>query len=104
MSEILLTGIVLDEQTELSLEEVMQACVCDREWIMALVEQGVIDVCTEFDTQSNAQWRFSGECLRVVRIATRLRKDLGLDAVGAALAVELMREIDSLRARLAQYE
>jgi len=35
-----------------------------------------------------------------VRTAARLRRDLELDAAGIALALELLDEIDLLRARL----
>jgi hypothetical protein len=37
-------------------------------------------------------------------LATRLRRDLGLNYAGAALACELLARIDELEARLRRYE
>jgi len=45
-------------------------------------------------------WRFPGASLRRARVAARLVRDLQVDLAGVALAVELLEEIDRLRARL----
>jgi chaperone modulatory protein CbpM len=47
-----------------------------------------------------AQWRFSGSSLRRARLALRLSQDLEVNAPGVALALDLMDEIEELRARL----
>ena len=39
-----------------------------------------------------------------LRLATRLRRDLGLNYAGAVLACELLARIDALEARLRRYE
>ena len=49
-------------------------------------------------------WRFEAVCVRRVSRAQRLRRDLGVNLAGAALAVELLEELDRLRARLRRYE
>jgi chaperone modulatory protein CbpM len=44
-----------------------------------------------------AEWRFSGAQLRRARIALRLERDLGVNAAGVALALELLEELEQLR-------
>ena len=43
------------------------------------------------------EWRFSGAQLRRARIALRLERDLGVNAAGVALALELLEELEQLR-------
>ena len=64
----------------------------ERESIVELIEQGVID------RQSGGL--FSGEVLRRARIAVRLQRDLGLNAAGASLVLELLERIEAHRAWL----
>ncbi|HEB87225.1 MAG TPA: hypothetical protein ENI68_09475, partial [Gammaproteobacteria bacterium] len=42
-------------------------------------------------------WCFSGPSLRRARIAVHLQQDLGVNLVGAALVLDLMEELESLR-------
>ena len=87
----ILTGIPVEETTEFTLGELSRACGKPAEWILALVEEGVTD---------QTQWRFRGYCLRRVRIVHRLESDLGVNLAGAALALELLEEIEELRNRI----
>jgi chaperone modulatory protein CbpM len=57
------------------------------------VEEGVLEVAA-VDTD---EWRFRGGALRRARIAMRLQRDLELNLVGVALALDLMDEIQRLR-------
>jgi chaperone modulatory protein CbpM len=61
--------------------------------VVEWVEEGVISV-LEADA---AQWRFSGAQLRRARIALRLERDLGINAAGVALVLELLEELQQLR-------
>jgi chaperone modulatory protein CbpM len=92
----ILTGIVLDEDSDLSLEELARACGIEREWILQLVAEGVIAPANE----APEHWRFQGESLRRARTASRLAHDLDINLSGIALALDLLDEIESLRARL----
>lgn len=91
-------GALLDEQCELTLGELCRACGLPAEQLLALVEEGVIE------PRGRGQWRFSAVCVHRVRRARRLERDLGLNLAGAALAVELLEEIEQLRARLHRLE
>jgi len=95
-----LTGIIVEEATVFTLGELSRACDKPAEWILALVEEGVIEPVG--DDQS--QWQFPGHCLRRVRIIQRLESDLGLNLAGAALALELLEEVEELRNRIAVME
>lgn len=92
----LLNGDVLEEDVELTLAELSSACRLPAERLLEMVEYGLIEPLGG----QPGRWRFSGVSVRRVRCAQRLRQDLGVNLAGAALAVELLEEIDRLRARL----
>jgi chaperone modulatory protein CbpM len=89
-------GIAPDDSTELTLSEVCRACEVQTEFIVGLVEEGVLAPAG----REPPSWRFTYVHLRRVRVASRLHRDLGLNVAGAALALELLEEIEALRARL----
>ena len=93
MEDKTLTGVLLDEQVYLSLQEICEACSCRREWIIELVEYGVLE---PLEAQRD-EWRFTGSSLVTARTATRLQRDLGVNVAGVALAVDLLEEIQALR-------
>lgn len=96
----LLTGEIIEEQVELTLSDLCRACQMPAEHVFDLVEQGVIEPVGS----DPARWRFSGISVRRVRCAQRLRQDLGVNVAGAALAIELLEELERLRARLRRLE
>jgi chaperone modulatory protein CbpM len=100
MTEKTLTGVLLDEHVELSLTEISRTCATSTEWIIALVEEGAI----EPEGTEPAEWRFAGSSVQRVQTAIRLQRDLDINAAGVALALELLEEIETLRARLAVFE
>jgi chaperone modulatory protein CbpM len=87
---------ILEEQTRLSLADLCRACAVDAERIIELVDAGVL----EARGREPARWIFAGASLHRARKALRLQRDLDIDLAGAALALELLDEIASLRARL----
>ena len=95
-----LTGIVLDEQVELSIQELCHACSTSTKWVVELVDEGVL----EPKGHEQTHWRFSGASLVRARAAMRLQRDLGINLAGIALALDLMEEIDTLRERLGRLE
>jgi chaperone modulatory protein CbpM len=87
---------ILEEQTQLTLDDLCHACAVHTEQIIELVDIGVLEPIGG----DPAHWRFGGTSLRRARMALRLQRDLDIDLAGAALALELLDEIDSLRTRL----
>ena len=99
-NQILLTGILIEDTTEFTLGELSRACDKPDEWILALVEEGVIEPVGP----DQIHWHFRGNCLRRVRIVQRLESDLGVNLAGAALVLELLDELEALRKRIAVLE
>ena len=95
-----IAGIVLSEQQTVTLDELAGLCTVERSWVIELVEQGALEPLGP----ESEEWSFSAAALGRVRTAARLRRDLELDTAGIALALELLDEIDWLRARLRSLE
>ncbi|MGD2074248.1 MAG: chaperone modulator CbpM [Gammaproteobacteria bacterium] len=93
-------GILLDETIEFSLNELCHVCRVHSEVIVELVEVGVV----EPRGQEPAKWRFPGSALRRMQRAVRLQHDLGINAAGVALALDLLDEIERLRDHLGTLE
>ena len=93
-------GDLLDNDAEMSLAELCSACALSEAQIIELVDQGVIDPVG----REPARWRFVGVSLRRIRITRNLQRDLGVNAPGAALALDLLEELEELRARLRRFE
>ena len=100
MNQETLTGIVLDETVELTLIELSQACSSSTEWVIELVEEGIL----EHTGRDEAQWQFSGASLLRARAAMRLQQDLEINLAGVALALDLMEQIETMRERLRRLE
>jgi chaperone modulatory protein CbpM len=92
------TGLILEDQTELSLDDLCRACAAQTERIVELVDEGLL---TPAYT-APGEWRFTGVHVQRARVALRL--DLGVNLAGAALALELLEELDILRARVLRLE
>ena len=95
-SELLLTGHIVEEQVELTLSDLCLACAVQAERIVELVDEGVLQPAGV----EPGHWRFGGASLRRASVALRLQRDLEINLAGVALALELLDEIESLRARL----
>lgn len=97
MSNQILEGILINENTEITITELCEACECQEEWIIELVSEGVIDPINDRDEN---HWRFSGNCVSKAHAALRLKRDLGVNLAGVALALDLIDEIEKLKRRL----
>ena len=104
--QTILDGMLLDEQAELTLNDLCCACSSSAEWIIELVEEGAlepvilkIDTNKPYDEQQN-QWRFTGYSLQRAQTAMRLQRDLNINLAGIALALELLEEISTLQEQL----
>lgn len=89
-------GLILEEQTELTLPELSRACAVQAELIIELVGEGVLTPVGH----APEHWRFTGLHLSHAKVALRLQRDLGVNLAGAALALQLLAEIETLRAQL----
>jgi chaperone modulatory protein CbpM len=87
---------VIGEATLITFSELCVACNVSPDWVAGLVEQGAIEVVGP----TQQEWRFTSFSLLRVAKAKRLERDLGLNLPGIALALDLLEQIDEMRARL----
>ncbi|PPD49177.1 MAG: MerR family transcriptional regulator [Methylobacter sp.] len=89
------TGTIIEDDT-LTLEQLCNACGAPTDWVISLVDESII----EPDGEEVHSWRFSGDSLVRVRSALSLERDLGVNLPGIALALDLMEELERLRAQI----
>lgn len=87
---------ILEEQAQLTLDDLCCACSVSAEQIIELVDVGVLEPIGV----EPACWNFDGISLNRAQVALRLQRDIGMDLIGAALALELLDEIKLLRTHL----
>ena len=95
-----IAGVLIEEHTDLTLADLSGACAVEIESIVALVDEGVVEPAGD----ERGQWRFSGAQLRRAAMALRLQRDLGVNPAGVALVLDLLDEVDRLRAQLGARE
>lgn len=91
-----LQGQVVEEELHLTLTELCRACDMAEEHVTTWVFEGVL----EPTGQVPQDWQFGGPALRRARLALRLARDLDINPAGVALALDLLDQIDDLKARL----
>jgi chaperone modulatory protein CbpM len=84
----------------LSLIELSTFCHVQTDWVIALVDYGVLEPLGN----DASDWHFAAPYVLRARKARRLTHDLGLNLAGVALVLELIEERDALARRLAQLE
>jgi len=88
-----LRGTVLDEDLTLTLREVCEVCGVEEVSVVEMVREGIAD---PLDPEAGS-WKFSGLAVTRIRTAHRLQRDLRVNLAGAALALDLLEEIERLR-------
>jgi len=84
----------------LSLSELTMFCDTSSEWIIRLVDYGVVTPVSA----AASEWEFTPPHIARARKAARLMRDLGLNVAGVALVLDLMEERDALARKLAIME
>lgn len=97
-----LVGVVLEEQVDITVDQICALCRVEHTQVVHLVEEGVIDPLPPTPALS-AQWRFSGEALSRARRTLRLQRELELNPAAAALVLDLLDEVASLRQALRDF-
>lgn len=85
-----LQGVLLDRRIRFSLSEMCHACAVESELVIEMVQEGVI----EAEGSEPEEWQFHGESLVRARRAIRLVRDLRVNWPGAALALNLLEELE----------
>jgi chaperone modulatory protein CbpM len=89
-------AVIVETEVQFSLTELSRICGVEAALLEALVQEGVLTPRGD----GPAEWRFAGAILSRARTATRLLRDLELSASGAALVIDLVEEIEALKAQL----
>lgn len=95
--EDLISGILLDENFRLTFVEVCQLCDVSAETVIALVNEGVVEISME--SEDPHRWQFDAIAFQRLKTALRLERDLGVNPAGAALVLDLLEELEDLRRR-----
>lgn len=90
---VALSGIVLDEEASFNLCELCRLCDVSADYVIEMIEEGVLAP----TGRVSKDWIFCGLDVRRVQIAVRLQQDLRVNLPGAALALELLEELEILR-------
>ena len=81
----------------LTLSELTMFCDANADWVIQLVDHGVVTPITRRTTE----WEFTPPHIARARKAARLMRDLGLNVAGVALVLDLIEERDALARKLA---
>ena len=92
----LLTGSVIGDEGVLSIEELARTCSAEAKWIIELVAVGVLGP----QGTDISRWRFRAADLTCARRVARLQRDFEASLDAAAVMLDLLDQIERLRARL----
>jgi len=92
----IITGMLIDDDRLLTLADLCRACGVHAEVITDMVEYGIIE--PSGDTAGH--WQFTGGCLWRVTTVVHLQRDLEVNLAGAALALDLIEEVQELRRQI----
>jgi chaperone modulatory protein CbpM len=88
-----ISAVLLDESVELTLTEVCAACRVSEDLVVEIVAEGIVEPLGA----NRAHWRFSGVAVARIQRVIRLQHDFDVNLPGAALALELLEEVERLR-------
>ena len=116
MGKLIIKGVLLDEHIHFTLSEFTRACSRRTElrselrsglrtesrtrWRTQLIAELVDEGILEPKGSGPEDWLFPSASLTRARKAMRLHQDLQVNMAGIALALELMDQVETLRARL----
>lgn len=89
----LIDVILLDETVQFSLAELCSSCEVTQDYVIEIVAEGIVEPLGD----APERWRFSGVALTRVQRVLRLQRDFGVNLPGAALALDLIEEVERLR-------
>jgi len=94
-SELIASGVRLGEEAWLELDEFARACGVDNAFVRMLVDEGLVALPAEAPP-----WCFGGAELARVRRIRRLQRDFEANLQSVAVMLDLIDEVERLRAAL----
>jgi chaperone modulatory protein CbpM len=98
MATVTVTTTALSASHPLAATELAHACGAGIEWVVQLVEVGIIE--SREPGEQPEQWRFHSSDLQCALDARRLERDFGVGLDAAALILDLEHEVRRLKAVL----
>ena len=90
---------VLDDSTTWGITEICTLCRVENELVREMVNEGMVIP----EGNSPETWRFNGLAVKRIQVTMRLQSDLRVNLPGAALVLDLLEELEELRALLGQF-
>ncbi len=87
------TTFLLDENTSCTLQELCNFCNQSKDLVREMIDEGILVPVGS----SPDQWRFGLREIHRVQTTHRLIRDLQVNMAGAALALDLLEELEELR-------
>ncbi|MBU0946834.1 MAG: chaperone modulator CbpM [Proteobacteria bacterium] len=84
---------VFDETSAYCLKDLCRLCRVHAQFIHDLIDEGILSP----QGTDPRDWRFGAVEIKRIEISVRLQKDLHINLAGAALALDLLEEIEELR-------
>lgn len=105
-----LSGAIFEEESEITLDQLTYRFQVTYREIVAMVDEGILeprpgqfqsgcDTGHDSHQQQHEEWLFDSQALKRLMITLRLQRDLGINLAGAALALDLLEQIDTLTSR-----
>ena len=91
-----LPGPIFEEITEITIVELREVCSIETKLVDEMIDEGILEPISGLGEKR----RFPYNSVRRTRTVIHLRRDLGLNLAGAALALDLLERIENLRAQL----
>ncbi len=98
MASVSITTTTLSASHPLAAGELAHACGAQIDWVVQLVEVGIIESRTPAERPDD--WRFHGGDLQSALEARRLERDFGVGLDAAALILDLEHEVRRLKGAL----
>ncbi len=96
MTHKIITGIVIQRESPLTLEELAQAVHLKADIIIEMVEYRLLQP----RGKSPENWQFDDICLKRAKTAASFYRDLEINLSGVAIVVDLLERIEQLEQQL----
>lgn len=92
---VIAVGVWLEDEHALDLQGLAEACGVDAGFVHRLVDDGLLQPSVELPA-----WRFGGAALARARRICRLQRDFDASLQSVAVMLDLIDEVEQLRARI----
>ena len=91
---------LLDDSAPYRLRDLCDLCAVRAEFVTEMVDAGILEPAGAVPSR----WRFTVQAAVRLRKAQRLQRDLDVNLAGIALALDLIDDLDAVRARVRTLE